>query len=105
MWALVKLDVSPDAALVQAMSAVAVSKARDFNVFDISQLLWALATLKVSPDAALVRAMLDNIRINDLNSMRKRQLHTFLTFNSLSAHPVDVSSWADLVAKCKPANE
>jgi hypothetical protein len=87
------------------MSSAAVSKAREFKPQEISNLMWALAILKVSPDAGLVRAMLDNTRIKDLISMQKSQLHTFFSFNSLSAHPVDVSSWADLVAKCKPTNK
>jgi hypothetical protein len=104
-WAHAKLGMSPDPLLVLALSSVVVSKAGDFNLHDISNLMWAYATLRVSPDAALVMAMLDNTCIKDLNSMQKRQLHQFFVFNSSSAHPVDVSSWADLVAKCKPENK
>jgi hypothetical protein len=90
---------------VQALSSAAVSKAKDFSLHAITNLMWALARLEVSPDVALVRAMLDNTRIKDLNLMQKMQVHQFFTLNSISAHPVDVSSWVDLVAKCKGANK
>jgi hypothetical protein len=100
MWAFATLDVTPDAALVQAMSAAAVSKAKEFKPQDISTLMWALAKLDVSPDAELLRAMLDNTPLKDLNAMQGRQLHQFFVFKSSSGQPVNVSSWADLRAKC-----
>jgi hypothetical protein len=104
MWALAKLDVTLDAVLVQVMSAEAISKSKDFDPQAIANLMWALTKFGVSPDAALLRATLDNISVGDLDPKHNAQLHQFFVFNSLSAHPVDVSSWADLVAKCKKAN-
>jgi hypothetical protein len=48
----------------------------------------------------LARAILGNISVGDLVP----KLYQFFVFDSSSAHPVDVSSWADLVANCKKAN-
>jgi hypothetical protein len=92
--------VTPDEALVQAMSAAAVSKAKDFTPQEISNLMWALTKLDVSPDAELLRAMLDNTPLKELTAMQGRQLHQFFVFNSSSDQPVRVTSWADLRAKC-----
>jgi hypothetical protein len=57
MWALATAGVSPDAALVQAMSAEAVRKARVFKPQNIVNLMWAFAKLDVVPDAELVEVM------------------------------------------------
>jgi very-short-patch-repair endonuclease len=57
MWAFATAGVSPDAALVQAMSSAAVSKSKDFKPQEIANLMWASATSGVSPDAALIQAM------------------------------------------------
>jgi hypothetical protein len=105
MWAHAKLGVSPGAKLMKTLSAEAVSNARDSNSQDVLNMMWALAELKVSPDAGLVRAMLENTRINNLNSIPKLQLHQFFVFNSSSAHPVDLSSWTNLAAMCKKASK
>jgi hypothetical protein len=103
MWALSTSGVSSDAALVRAMSAEAVSKSKDFNPQEIGNLIWAFAASGVSPDAVLVQVMMDEVSAGDLNSEGRTQLHLFFLFNSLSAQPSDVSSWAELAAECKEA--
>jgi hypothetical protein len=85
------------------MSSEAVSKSKDFDPQAIANLMWAFATSGVPPDVALVRAMLDKLSAGGIDAEGKRQLHQFFLFNSLSPHPVDVSSWADLAAECKAA--
>jgi very-short-patch-repair endonuclease len=95
--------VSPDPALVKAMSSEAVSKAKDFNPQAIAILLWALAMMDAPPDSVLVREMLAKFALCDFDVEGQLQLHVFFPSNSIAPHPLNLFSWADPAAACKAA--
>jgi hypothetical protein len=57
VWGLAKMDVKPDAVVLEAMQGQATAMADDFEPLDILMLMWALAKMGVKSDAGLVEAM------------------------------------------------
>ena len=57
MWALAKLNTSPDERLINVIMCRAVTLAGQFTAQEVANLMWALAILDIEPTLHLVEGM------------------------------------------------